>query len=222
MAQELVAKLRTGLDIPALLRYANGVLNGTLSHQPVALLPSAESPFEMELMVRHRAAYQMLDMEVDLAYAGRLVNTAAGEPRQSSVNAPSRGPSDFISTVLNPAPRYYDDRLARLRIGFWTAVRITDDMAAAALSHYFEVEHLVLGLFDADLFIDDLVNQRIDYCSPFLVSAVLTFALVSLGHAVTKRKLTAGSKHILPRIPQPLPKPSSLKEKQRHSGRFSS
>lgn len=42
-------------------------------------------------------------------------------------------------------------------------------------------EHLIIGMFDPDLFIGDLVEQRSNYCSSFLVNAVLCYAMVCLG-----------------------------------------
>jgi len=43
---------------------------------------------------------------------------------------------------------------------------------------YLEIDHPTIGTFDADLFIADLLGFRLDFCSPFLVSALLAFASV--------------------------------------------
>ncbi|KXJ87785.1 hypothetical protein Micbo1qcDRAFT_124133, partial [Microdochium bolleyi] len=56
---------------------------------------------------------------------------------------------------------------------FWTNVDAANDFAARAISLYLETDHPLLGLFDADLFITDLVEHRTRYCSPFLVNALL-------------------------------------------------
>ncbi|KAJ6440206.1 beta-calactosidase [Purpureocillium lavendulum] len=56
---------------------------------------------------------------------------------------------------------------------FWTTVAVSDEFAASVLSTYFELNHPVLGLFDADLFLDDFINLRQDFCSAFLVNALL-------------------------------------------------
>lgn len=37
----------------------------------------------------------------------------------------------------------------------------------------------MLGLFDAGLFLDDLISQRGQYCSPLLVCSILSWAAVS-------------------------------------------
>lgn len=60
----------------------------------------------------------------------------------------------------------------------WTQVTISDQLAARVLSHYLVTDHPILALFDADLFLQDLVARQTDFCSPLLVNAVLCFACV--------------------------------------------
>ncbi|KAF6838730.1 C6 transcription factor [Colletotrichum plurivorum] len=76
-------------------------------------------------------------------------------------------------------PVFPDPRLNSLDIGFWTAVPIPNDIAANVISLYLETDHAILGLFDADLFIHDLTHYEFRYCSPLLVSALLSFACQS-------------------------------------------
>ncbi|KAM0809278.1 putative Zn(2)-C6 fungal-type domain-containing protein [Seiridium cardinale] len=101
--------------------------------------------------------------------------------RPSSVQATAS--MTFPSTTqdfppYNPqlAAQYCDPRLEALDISFWTDVPVTNRFAAGAISHYLDIEHQVLGLFDAQSFIGDLVGHRIEFCSPFLVSSLLSFA----------------------------------------------
>ncbi|TQN71231.1 Nitrogen assimilation transcription factor nit-4, partial [Colletotrichum shisoi] len=75
-----------------------------------------------------------------------------------------------------PPPVRKDPRLRKLNIGFWTVVPITNQDAADAISIYLETDHPVLGLFDADLFLDGLVRGEVRYCSSLLVNALLAFA----------------------------------------------
>jgi hypothetical protein len=58
-------------------------------------------------------------------------------------------------------------------MSFWSSVPISDDIAAKIISLYLETDHPLLGTFDPDLFVDDLVNCRLRYCSPLLVSALM-------------------------------------------------
>jgi hypothetical protein len=80
--------------------------------------------------------------------------------------------------IPRPLSVLCDSRLHDLRIAYWTTVPISNDKAAAILSLYLENQHPVLGTFDADLFIRDLVGQQLRFCSPFLVDAVLYYGCV--------------------------------------------
>lgn len=88
--------------------------------------------------------------------------------------------TDLSSLSSGPARglEYTDPRLHSLDIGFWTAVPVSDDYAAGAISLYLETDHPIIGFFDAQLFVGDLVHRRFKFCSPFLVSSLLSFASV--------------------------------------------
>jgi len=75
--------------------------------------------------------------------------------------------------------RYCDPRLEELKIGYWSDVQITDEAAARLISLYLETDHPILGVFDADLFVTDLINNRPRYCSRLLVASVLSWSSVS-------------------------------------------
>lgn len=86
-----------------------------------------------------------------------------------------------VSLEARPAkqPDYCDCRLQQLDIGFWTSILIPNDLAARVISLYLETDHPLLGTFEPDLFVSDLVNCRFDFCSRFLVNAVLYWGCVS-------------------------------------------
>jgi hypothetical protein len=100
-----------------------------------------------------------------------LKNTSVVEPIDSHASA------GFIRP--EPPVSYFDRRLEKLEMRFWTTVNVSNDYAARAMSQFFRIDHPVTGVFDANLFIDDLVNKRFDYCSSFLVSSLLAYASVS-------------------------------------------
>ncbi|KAJ4269676.1 hypothetical protein NW762_001344 [Fusarium torreyae] len=56
-------------------------------------------------------------------------------------------------------PLIYES-LGQLEISYWTDVPISNDVAAQAISLYMEIDYPVLPLFHADLFIQDLIQQR--------------------------------------------------------------
>jgi hypothetical protein len=86
------------------------------------------------------------------------------------------------SPILSrPQPyTYCDARLEHLTVKYWTRIPIDDQLAARAISHFLETDHPVLGYFDADLFLHDLVNQCLRFCSSFLFSSVMALACVRL------------------------------------------
>lgn len=131
-------------------------------------MPSTESGIEHELAMRHPTAYPMLLSPSSSSTASPMV-TAGSSQTPSSDRTPSS------STDLYP---YCDPRLEGLTIGYWTRIPIDDGLAAQALSHFLTTDHPVLGFFDADLFLQDLVNQSLVFCSSFLFHSVMSLACV--------------------------------------------
>lgn len=62
----------------------------------------------------------------------------------------------------------------------WTAVPATVDIILGAITTYLDIDHPILGLFDARIFLDDFFTGQEDFCTKFLVNALLAFACVSL------------------------------------------
>lgn len=73
-----------------------------------------------------------------------------------------------------------DERLHQLDIRFWTQVEISNELAAQAISLYLETDHPLLGHFDPDLFLSDLIDKKNRFCSPVLVNSLLYWASVCL------------------------------------------
>lgn len=71
-----------------------------------------------------------------------------------------------------------DHRFSKIVIGRWTTVDVKDRDAAQLLAHYLETDHPILGLFDADLFLDGITTGDQTYCSSFLVNCVLFWSSV--------------------------------------------
>ncbi|KAI1313725.1 hypothetical protein F5Y03DRAFT_106137 [Xylaria venustula] len=85
---------------------------------------------------------------------------------------PTVFPSEYPDSQ-EQSGKYCDERLQYLNVGFWTDMRLSNDLAAKIISIYIKTDHPLLGLFDTHLFITDLVNQRTRYCSRFLFHAVM-------------------------------------------------
>lgn len=186
----LAAKAR-----PSDLRHARG------------LLPPTGTSIEFELTFLHGMVYPALEpidprkIDIDTllrsatrsshrhhgpaAAAAAAAVTTKDEDAwkgQSAVSSPWEGaPLVTVFPVSGPSenPEYCDERLKDLNIGYWTRVPLDNVFAASAISLYLESEHPFFGAFDADLVLDDLVYQRVDFCSPFLAVSLLYMACVS-------------------------------------------
>ena len=84
------------------------------------------------------------------------------------------------TVISRPSVVLCDARLRVLRIAYWTTVPISNNFAASVISLYLTNQHPVLGTFDAGLFLDDLVAQKLRYCSPLLVNSILHFGCVCM------------------------------------------
>ena len=84
------------------------------------------------------------------------------------------------SPVIGPSEsrQFCDARLQDLRMDFWTQIPIDEEFAACAMSFHFETYHAFLGFMDVELFIGDLVEHKLNHCSPFIVSALMSLACV--------------------------------------------
>lgn len=110
-------------------------------------------------------------------------------PRQEA-----RGRASAIVDVYSVSNASWSDRrLADLDIGRWTTVQVSNHDAAQLLSHYLETDHPILGLFDADLFLDGITQEYSSFCSSFLVNCVLFWACVRgallIDDAIIREKL---------------------------------
>lgn len=76
------------------------------------------------------------------------------------------------------APSYCDELLNGLQIDYWTKVPVDNSFAASAISMYLKNDHPVFGFFDADLVLEGLVGNNLEFCSSFLVNSLLFLACV--------------------------------------------
>ncbi|KAK3679995.1 hypothetical protein LTR78_000372 [Recurvomyces mirabilis] len=69
-----------------------------------------------------------------------------------------------------------DKRLARFNLAAWCPVTVPNELARRLLDFYLHTDHAVLGHFDSELFIEDLLNNNTDFCSVLLVTSLLLWA----------------------------------------------
>lgn len=85
---------------------------------------------------------------------------------------------ESATSSRTPPVQYCDWRLGALRISYWTSVPVSDSFAASVISLYLVTDHPLVGTFDPDLFVADLVEQRQAFCSSVLVNALLYWGCV--------------------------------------------
>lgn len=111
-----------------------------------------------------------------------LAEQAQGDCCNQRLWAPDHGSASFSDANLGLVKKASDPRLRGLNIAFWTEVPVTDIFAKDAISSYLRSDHGIWELFDADAFLSDLVSQKSDFCSAFLVNCLLAFASVCFPH----------------------------------------
>lgn len=161
-----------------------------------AMLPPTRTGLEYELQMLFPTSYLVLS-PLDLHDTDLLLpKTQSLQPVNGShvkINGSLSAAKSAIGAVAHDAPAgpaVCDMRLKLLQIGHWTRVQISSRQAALLISRYLETDHPMLGWFDADLFIADLVYQRNDYCSSLLANSVLFCACVGCCSPVQLPELT--------------------------------
>ena len=161
-----------------------------------AILPATVSNIQTELNMLHSSVYTVaMPLNIDSndleqlfpksphPSPRRLVTVPAKRPREKDPPSPLRSISGY-SPPSDHDYEYCDPRLKFLRMEFWTTIPIGNEFAARVLSHSLIIYHAVFGCVDSDLFISDLVEHSLNYCSTLLVHSMFAFACVcSLGTA---------------------------------------
>ncbi|GKU06616.1 nitrate assimilation regulatory protein nira [Fusarium langsethiae] len=158
-----------------------------------SLLPPASSPMEQELMVRHPIAYPVLmpiavnSLPLEALLVPRnpemlgerllLSDTAYSEPLDIAKKKDDKHDEaiDWYKSLPHLAKQHID-LLRQVDISLWTDLPIPNDFAIRVIALYLNNDFPVLPLFNADLFLQDLSQNRPYFCSRLLVSALLTWA----------------------------------------------
>jgi hypothetical protein len=214
-ALDIIQMLKAGHEIAVIHRAING--DASLRQPSYIGVTRAPSPtysdIEHELAALYGIVYPKLSRidiastdlvdptEFSLRPSSCTLDSSSGNQSQhggcpveqhtidsKSIGNPITSPISIRVTGAGEEPRYCDDRLKHLDIRFWTSVPISNDLAARAISFFLKNDHGMSSFFDADLLLSDLVTQRLDNCSTFLVTSLLALACVSLS-TYSRRKL---------------------------------
>ena len=157
--------------------------------------PPTQTEIEYQLVAQHPNVYPPLvplDVEsLDFQLLGIKPLTTRGQTidRNSSlsrVQGPCMDQSETIDPYMlgkhspdsSPVGNV-DARLRYLDIAQWTSVKINNKFASEAITLYLEMNQPWWAFFDKNLFIDDLVSGKSQFCSRLLVNALLAWASVS-------------------------------------------
>jgi hypothetical protein len=153
----------------------------------------------IELQIRHPFAYppapyiDLGDTQGPLGWltqATRGVNILQSDPERTvsldddlrpETTLPHLDPTNFDDIIVEPTPSHSSSnlrsRLQGLKINYWTNVSITDELAINALCLYFDTDHTLIGSFEPDTFVHDLVTKKKGfYCSSLMVNALMFWA----------------------------------------------
>ncbi|KAH7028886.1 uncharacterized protein B0I36DRAFT_363500 [Microdochium trichocladiopsis] len=181
-ALDILFRLRATADPQAVLESSRG--NMSRRYQPSAIeaaqsssAPTTFSALEFELSMRHTLPYPPMS-PVDTA----SVDLKPITPMNGTDHV-SPAPFDPRQHLHGPGVQenLCDDRLQNLDISYWTTVPLPSNVAARIISTYLQTNHPIWGLFHADLFVRDLVEKRLEFCSSFLVNALLCYACQAYG-----------------------------------------
>lgn len=139
-----------------------------------AVPPSGFSTFEFELTARHQNAYPRI-LSVDVSNIELEPFSIANDGVAGMNAGPTNEPSIWHRETLPPKP----DHFRSLDMSYWTTIPIRNELAITIITTYLSENHHMFGFFDAELFLNDLLERKLDFCSAFLVNSVFSCACVS-------------------------------------------
>jgi hypothetical protein len=174
VAQELLGQLRRGTDVHTVLRF---IEYGSLRLQ-LMLVPDTTyqftSPYLADMM-------PLFDGTDNPYLTSRLYKALSQEAPHHGIDIQEQT-LQAIYHMPYPGASMYDPRMSPdlLKPSKWTSKNDDDVFLTRLLEGYFLYEFPLWPCFHKDHFLDDMTAGRADYCSPLLVSAILTAACVSV------------------------------------------
>ncbi|KAH7032659.1 putative C6 transcription factor [Microdochium trichocladiopsis] len=165
-ATEIYRRIRTGRDAQDVVRH---IREGDLLLQ-LRLAPETRMLYTFPYL-RQMPAYLFdgnpyLDSAL---YKSASVLTEHTKAPANDVAAPKNDPS----LVPYHAAEVVDPRFDLVEASAWTTVIEGNALFVRLLQTYFQFEYVFYPQFHKDCFLDDMVANREQFCSPFLVNAIL-------------------------------------------------
>jgi hypothetical protein len=180
-AYTLVERIRSGDDATSIVER---VRDGDLLLQ-LRLLPETRFRYEFPYISEMPTA-----LLPNNPYLGSMIyeaQTLFSSPNQGTPSSQSStsgldraGSPEMQSLYLKPlhAADVVDARLSLAQPSLWTSVCSDDTLMRSLLGVFLRCEYHVTTAFHKDYFLEDMVAQRDEFCSPLLVNAVLAYSCV--------------------------------------------
>lgn len=179
-ALAIFRQIRSGISpsaILSLLRMGDPTMESQLTSKKPALPPLWSLGINISIL--HSSVYPSLEplpLRTDSLDAVGLSSSMS----DLNLGASPRTDSMSGSSPLVDEHDLYDCRLCDVDASYWTRVKVSNRAVANLISVYLSWCHPTTRLFDQNLFLEDLVAYRHDFCSSVLVNALLAHACVGL------------------------------------------
>lgn len=182
-ALKLLQRLRSPADLNGAFASLQGRVNTRIrlsNHRTAqAILPTTNSRVEFELTALHGIVYPTL-VPIDITSLGvSPLEKPALPAAQTETLVHKISPASPVVLSSDRVRSLCDSRLEDIDISYWTKVPISNETAAGMISLFLETDQTIVGFVDADSFVESLVERKPQFCSTFLVSAILYVACVS-------------------------------------------
>ncbi|EFY90076.1 C6 transcription factor, putative [Metarhizium acridum CQMa 102] len=180
-AHDILNRIRDGTDVVTIL---NHVRAGDVLVQ-MAVEPETrfryEFPYKSEMpqdYVQNNPYLDSIIFEATSLYAAGQSSTPSASSTTNS--APNSTSGAYESLYLKPfhASGVIEPQLSNAKISWWTTVCQDDVLMRDLLGVFFRCEYHFTAAFQKDLFLEDLVARRRDFCSALLVNIMLAYSCV--------------------------------------------
>lgn len=188
-AQDILARVRAGADVETLLSH---VANGDLLLQ-LSVVPETRYRYELPYMPKLPASLLTTDnpylrsciydatgvfSATDLSRASSHAASSSKSKAASHLHRPESATYDSIYLKPFHAAEVIDPKISQLKISSWTTVCDDNVLMRHLLQGLLQCEYHFTAAFQKDLFLEDMIAQREEFCSSLLVNIMLAYSCV--------------------------------------------
>ncbi|KAF4773633.1 hypothetical protein HER10_EVM0002711 [Colletotrichum scovillei] len=178
-AQELVSRIRSGGDITAIISHIKA---GDVLRQ-MATVPETQYRYvlpyrsEMPQIYAHNNPY-MTSLIYEAASLPTETPATCSNDKARPASEHLQSPHAFESLYFKPhhGASVIEPLLYNAKVSWWTSVCDDDVLLRDLLAVFLRCEYQFTAAFQKDLFLEDLIARRTDFCSSLLVNVTLAYA----------------------------------------------